>query len=69
MLQSSLPAGTSCDIISGKEQGCSCTGKSVTVGTAGKAYIEILASEEDRVLVITVAVCEPRTSPHSSNYS
>ncbi|KDR10404.1 alpha-amylase 1-like [Zootermopsis nevadensis] len=54
-IQTSLPAGTYCDIISGEKQGSSCTGKSVTVDTDGKAYVEILYSEEDGVLAITVA--------------
>jgi alpha-amylase len=69
VLQTGLPAGTYCDIISGEKQGSSCTGKSVKVDTDGKAYIEILASEEDGVLAITVVVCEPRTPPPKGNYS
>jgi hypothetical protein len=68
VFQTRLPAGTYCDIISGEKQGSTCTGKIVTVDTNGKAYIEILATEEDGALAITVAVCEPRTPPPSSNY-
>jgi len=63
VLQTSLPAGTYCDIISGQKQASSCTGKSVTVATDGKAYIEILAQEEDGVLAITVEVRVPRNLP------
>jgi hypothetical protein len=61
VLQTSLPAGNYCDIISGEKQGSSCTGKSITVNTDGMAYIEILDSESDGVLAITVEVCEPTT--------
>ncbi|KAA0203929.1 hypothetical protein HAZT_HAZT003499 [Hyalella azteca] len=51
-LQTCLPAGTYCDVISGNVSGGSCTGKSVTVGSDGTAYIEILTSEDDGVLAI-----------------
>ncbi|KAK7873305.1 hypothetical protein R5R35_011364 [Gryllus longicercus] len=53
-LQTGLPQGTYCDLISGLKSGSSCTGKSVTVGSDGKAYIEIKTSEDDGVLAITV---------------
>ncbi|GLG97162.1 Alpha-amylase [Gryllus bimaculatus] len=49
-----LPQGTYCDLISGLKSGSSCTGKIVTVGSDGKAYIEIKTSEADGVLAITV---------------
>ncbi|GLG97164.1 uncharacterized protein GBIM_03981 [Gryllus bimaculatus] len=49
-----LPQGTYCDLISGLKSGSSCTGNSVTVGSDGKAYIEIKTSEDDGVLAITV---------------
>ncbi|KAJ4434150.1 hypothetical protein ANN_16470 [Periplaneta americana] len=51
-LQTCLPAGTYCDIISGSKSNGSCTGKSVTVGSDGTGYIEILTSEDDGVLAI-----------------
>ncbi|XP_069700676.1 alpha-amylase-like [Periplaneta americana] len=51
-LQTCLPAGTYCDIISGSKSNGSCTGKSVTVGSDGTGYIEILSSEDDGVLAI-----------------
>ncbi|XP_015605017.1 alpha-amylase 1 isoform X2 [Cephus cinctus] len=51
-LQTCLPAGTYCDVISGNLVNGKCSGKSVTVGRDGKAYIEILKSEYDGVLAI-----------------
>ncbi|XP_046616877.1 alpha-amylase 2-like [Neodiprion virginianus] len=51
-LQTCLSAGTYCDVISGSLVDGSCTGKSVTVGSDGTAYIEILTTEEDGVLAI-----------------
>ncbi|RAK50811.1 hypothetical protein DJ017_19895, partial [Phenylobacterium soli] len=35
-LQTGLPAGTYCDVISGSKSGSSCTGKTVTVGSDGR---------------------------------
>lgn len=55
--QTCLPAGTYCDVISGAKDGGSCTGKSVTVGGDGKAYIEITTMEDDGVLAIHANVC------------
>ena len=51
-LQTCLPAGSYCDVISGSTNGGSCTGKTVTVGSDGTAYIEILTTEDDGVLAI-----------------
>uniref|UniRef100_A0A0P4W0X7 Alpha-amylase n=1 Tax=Scylla olivacea TaxID=85551 RepID=A0A0P4W0X7_SCYOL len=51
-LQTCLSAGKYCDVISGSKEGGSCTGKTVTVDGAGKAYIEITTMEEDGVLAI-----------------
>ncbi|PNF33597.1 Alpha-amylase 1 [Cryptotermes secundus] len=53
-LQTCLPNGTYCDIISGSKSEKGCTGKSVTVDENGKAYIEILHDEYDGVLAIHV---------------
>nr|ABC68516.1 alpha-amylase [Blattella germanica] len=53
-LQTCLPAGDYCDVISGSYENGSCTGKTVTVGSDGKAYIEILSSADDGVLAIHV---------------
>ncbi|PSN47156.1 hypothetical protein C0J52_13505 [Blattella germanica] len=51
-LQTSLPAGRYCDIISGSKNGSSCTGKTVTVENDGTAYIQILSNEQDGVLAL-----------------
>nr|ANG56301.1 amylase [Eriocheir sinensis] len=51
-LQNCLAAGTYCDVISGSLEGGACTGKSVTVGSDGTAYIQIATSEDDGVLAI-----------------
>ncbi|KAK4876350.1 hypothetical protein RN001_012772 [Aquatica leii] len=53
-LQTCLPPGTYCDVISGNldKDKKSCTGKTVHVGADGIAYIEINAKEEDGVLAI-----------------
>lgn len=51
-LQTCLPAGTYCDVISGNVVNGQCTGKTVTVGSDGKASIFIGNSEDDGVLAI-----------------
>lgn len=51
-LQTCLPAGTYCDVISGDKQGSNCTGKKVVVGSDGKGKIHIGAQEYDGVLAI-----------------
>nr|QAV56505.1 alpha-amylase [Pteromalus puparum] len=51
-LQTGLPAGKYCDIISGRKVNGKCTGKTVMVDSKGKAYIEILKDEDDGVLAI-----------------
>ncbi|KAG5329743.1 AM4N amylase, partial [Acromyrmex heyeri] len=51
-LFTSLQPGTYCDVISGNLENNKCTGKIVRVDQSGKAYIEILANEEDGVLAI-----------------
>lgn len=53
-LQTGLPAGTYCDVISGLKSGSSCTGKTVVVGSDGRANISIGSSEGDGVLAIHV---------------
>ncbi|PSN30052.1 Alpha-amylase A [Blattella germanica] len=53
-LQTGLPAGTYCDVISGGKNGSSCTGKTVTVNSDGTAYIEISQGEENGMLAIHV---------------
>lgn len=51
-LQTKLPPGTYCDVISGNLENGVCTGKSVIVDETGKANVKILLSEEDGVLAI-----------------
>lgn len=51
-LQTCLPAGTYCDVISGEKSGSNCTGKRVTVGGDGRAHISLGANEFDMVLAI-----------------
>jgi len=51
-LQTCLPAGTYCDVISGEKSGNNCTGKRVTVGNDGRAHISLGANEFDMVLAI-----------------
>ncbi|KAH8372746.1 hypothetical protein KR009_004293, partial [Drosophila setifemur] len=53
-VQTGLPAGTYCDVISGSKSSSSCTGKSVVVGSDGRANIFIGRSEDDGVLAIHV---------------
>ncbi|KAK7864526.1 hypothetical protein R5R35_003133 [Gryllus longicercus] len=52
-LQTGLPQGDYCDLISGSKSNGRCTGKSVTVNGDGSAYIEILSSENDGALAIS----------------
>ena len=51
-LQTCLPPGQYCDIISGSNIGSGCTGKTVNVRSDGRAYIEILHNEDNGVLAI-----------------
>jgi alpha-amylase len=56
VFQTCLPEGTYCDVISGSKTNGVCTGKRVTVGSGGRADIEILHDEEDGVLAIHAEV-------------
>jgi len=60
VFQTCLPAGNYCDVISGSKSNNTCTGKTVNIGSDGRAYIEILHYEEDGVLAIHAEV---RTAP------
>lgn len=51
-LQTGMPAGSYCDVISGNLVNGSCTGKTVTVGADGKASISIRNVDEDGILAI-----------------
>ena len=50
--QTCLPAGTYCDVISGSKENGRCTGKSVTVGSDGKAQIVLSKNEDDGIFAI-----------------
>lgn len=54
LFQTCLPAGRYCDVISGEKVGSSCTGKTVTVGSDGRAHISVGANEFDMMLAIHV---------------
>ncbi|XP_047533014.1 alpha-amylase 1-like [Vanessa atalanta] len=51
-LQTCLPAGRYCDIISGEKRNNACTGKTITVGNDGRAHISIGSNDYDMVLAI-----------------
>jgi len=53
-LNTCLPAGTYCDVISGTKSGSSCTGKRVDVNGDGYAQISISNNDEDGVLAIHI---------------
>lgn len=53
-LQTNLPEGEYCDVISGEKSGDSCTGKKITVDNNGNALINLGANEPDMVLAIHV---------------
>jgi alpha-amylase len=54
--QTSLPAGTYCDIISGNLENGSCTGKSITVGGDGSTTLSISNQDLDPVVALHVGV-------------
>ena len=51
-LQTGMPAGSYCDVISGKLENGRCTGKVVVVGSDGRATITIGNAEDDGILAI-----------------
>ncbi|ODN02193.1 Pancreatic alpha-amylase [Orchesella cincta] len=51
-LQTCLPAGQYCDVITGSKENGSCTGLTVTVGSDGKAQISLTNVSEDPVVAI-----------------
>ena len=55
-LQTCLPAGSYCDIISGGKVDGQCTGKTVNVGSDGRAQITISKMDYDGVLAIHTEV-------------
>ena len=53
-LQTGMPAGTYCDIISGNPGESPCSGSTVTVNSDGTANIYIPGGSEDPILAIHV---------------
>ncbi|TST47702.1 Pancreatic alpha-amylase [Bagarius yarrelli] len=53
-LNTGLPSGTYCDVISGQKQENSCSGKKVQVGEDGRAHFTISNNEEDPFIAIHV---------------
>ncbi|XP_041063667.1 pancreatic alpha-amylase-like isoform X2 [Carcharodon carcharias] len=53
-LQTGLPAGTYCDVISGQKEGDHCTGSQVNVGPDGRVSLQISNTAEDPMLAIHV---------------
>ncbi|KAH9519908.1 hypothetical protein Btru_071218 [Bulinus truncatus] len=53
-LQTGLPAGSYCDVISGNYENGHCTGSTVTVGADGHAHIQVCSSCEDPMVAIHV---------------
>ncbi|KAJ8409556.1 hypothetical protein AAFF_G00229570 [Aldrovandia affinis] len=51
-LNTSLPGGTYCDVISGQREGSRCSGKQVTVGGDGRAHFRISNTDEDPFFAI-----------------
>ncbi|XP_069795542.1 pancreatic alpha-amylase-like isoform X2 [Narcine bancroftii] len=51
-LQTGLPAGTYCDVISGQKEGNRCTGMQVTVDSSGNANFQISNTDQDPMLAI-----------------
>ena len=56
--QTCLPAGTYCDVISGDLVNNQCTGKSITVGSDGKAFISLSNTEDDGVVAFHIQVID-----------
>jgi len=56
VFQTCLLAGTYCDVISGSRSNSVCSGKTVNVGSGGRANIVIIHDEEDGVLAIHAEV-------------
>lgn len=54
VVQTGLPAGVYCDVISGEKVGSACTGKSISVLADGRASISIARDAEDGVVAIHI---------------
>lgn len=55
-LQTGLPQGTYCDVISGNKEGHRCTGRSVQVDSSGRAQIVVENTWEDPMIAIHIEV-------------
>lgn len=53
-LQTCLPAGRYCDVISGTRTGSSCTGRTIVVATDGRATIHVGTNDYDMMLAIHI---------------
>ncbi|XP_051867127.1 pancreatic alpha-amylase-like isoform X2 [Pristis pectinata] len=53
-LQTGLPPGTYCDVISGQKEGDHCTGLQLTVNACGNAVFQISSSAQDPMVAIHV---------------
>lgn len=53
-LQTGLPAGTYCDVISGNYDGSSCSGTEIQVGSDGNAHFSVSNSSDDPMIAIHV---------------
>uniref|UniRef100_A0A668ACI3 alpha-amylase n=1 Tax=Myripristis murdjan TaxID=586833 RepID=A0A668ACI3_9TELE len=51
-LNTGMPGGTYCDVISGRKDGGRCTGKQITVGGDGRAHFKISNRDEDPFVAI-----------------
>ncbi|XP_006634941.2 pancreatic alpha-amylase [Lepisosteus oculatus] len=51
-LNTGLPAGTYCDVISGQKEGGHCTGKEITIRVDGKGRFQINSTAEDPFIAI-----------------
>lgn len=55
-LQTGLPAGTYCDVISGNKDGNQCTGRTIQVDDTGHAHVFVDKTWEDPMVAIHVEV-------------
>ena len=66
-MQTCLPAGSYCDVISGAKENGSCTGTTVNVDGSGMAQIYLPNTSQDGVLAIHVNVSNCNPSYDKSN--
>jgi len=56
LVQTCLPQGQYCDVISGNIENGQCTGKVISVGSDGRSSIFISSADEDPMIAINVEV-------------